>query len=215
MNDLRDQDILWPLSYCATEKKIILFLTRYFHNLLRWHWIKKPTPWNVCCTSCNIYGTGLRGDMDLDPFDVHVFPMAIRHLTSSPRPQLRSIRLAAPPTWPCRRVRSHPLGMGCGTGPARQHRPGNFCKAAVLPLRQGTAGNRCSGPKLQQPPDRKVDAKTPLVSPGRTPAQAEPPAECDPAGLGEKAEGKRLSGLTAAGRGTEGLEWGLPQHSTH
>lgn len=69
--------------------------------------------------------------------EVHVFPMAIRHLTSSA--SCPSIRVAAPEasTWPCGRVGSHPPGPGCGTGLARQHRPGG----SAGPLRPGTEGH--------------------------------------------------------------------------
>lgn len=164
------------------------------------------------------------GDPDLDPFEVHVFPIAIRHLTSSPRPQFRSIRVAArqAPTWPCRRVRSHPLGMGCGTGPTRQHRPGSRellpgrCPAprpghgeqSLLPAQTAAA----SRPQVGVP---KGDAKPPLLSPRWTPVETDPAADCDLAGLREKAgEGERLGGRTAAARGTEGLSWGLPHHFT-
>lgn len=44
----------------SQNKTVVLFLTFYFHNFQRWHWVRKTTFCNIYCTSCYIYRTGFR-----------------------------------------------------------------------------------------------------------------------------------------------------------
>lgn len=146
------------------------------------------------------------GDTDLDPLEAHVSPMAIRHLTSSPQLRLPEHPGGSPAATDVavQTCTEPPTRDGLRDWPDKAAPPG---QPAILP-------GRCAAPRPRhsrqsvlpaetgaapRPPAAvpKVDVKTPVVTPGWTPAQADPAAECDPAGLREKAgEGKRLGGLT-------------------
>lgn len=160
-------------------------------------------------------------DTDLDPFEVHVFLIPID--TSPPLPGHNS---GASGWQPGRHLRGRAdvygaTHSGWAAGLARQGstarellpgrcpapRPGHGGQL-LLPAQTAAA----STPQMGVP---KGDAKTPVVSPGWTAVRADPAADCDPAGLRQKAgKGERLGGQTAAGRGTQGLSWGLPHHFT-
>lgn len=134
--------------------------------------------------------------------------------------RLRRVWVAAPqsPTWPGRRVQSHPLGLGCTAGLTPHHRPGGPQLLESHAPAPPPAGNRCSCPKTPQPPNPKQVSHLP----GQTmPAQADPPVQWDPRGA-EGIKGRRRTKAcpwpgrpTGAGRGTGrgAAPWAAPAAS--
>lgn len=128
-------------------------------------------------------------DMDLDPFEVHVFPIAIRHLTSSPRPQPR--------------LPQHPGGspaatyvamQTCTEPPTRdglQDRPDK----AAPPGRPGTSPGPLSCPSAK--------AQRAVGAPDRNRGSLQTPSGCPQSGC------KNPSGVpsidASAGRPTSGV----------
>lgn len=127
------------------KKKIVLFLTYYFHNLLRWHWVKKPTP-------CLLYQLSHLWDRPPETRILihlkcipngcetpHLLSQLPEHPGGSPGGTDVAVRACTEP--------------GLGTGLTRQHRPG-----------------RSAGPRDTF--HTKADAKVPVVS---LPVQVNPP----------------------------------------
>lgn len=148
-----------------------------------------------------VYETGFRRDGPWScTFEVSVFPATVSHLPSQATKQAAwGMWVAAPqsPTWPCRRVQSHPDGLSCMTGWTTRHHTG----------RQQLLEGCSPHPPLRPSVGALLPTKSLPLTPCGMPAQADPELEWDPWGWGKAEERKRPTG---AGRGTEGLERGLP-----
>lgn len=140
----------------------------------------------------------------------------IPHIWSEPA--ARAMRVAAPqsPTWPRRRVRSHPYGLGCKTGLTTHHGPGSSPGPQSRPSAkpQGVTGapTRTAAVKatLGQPPNPKRVSDRPGWMTVQMTVHTNPPMEWDPTGAEHKKKGRRRRetawwGWKGSGGAGEGL----------